>query len=254
MKTIVSPDNPSIRLAQKLKQKKYRDREGLFLMEGKRSIEELLLTPERIHTLFVQQGYEEEIDFASSHKSICLLDERLMKLLADTQNPQAYAAIVKKENRSIDDLVKFPGLWVLLDRVSDPGNIGTIIRSCWAFGVQGLLLTPGSADPFNPKVVRSSMGGILHLPIVTDVDFHDLQGLQDWDFLCTDIGAKTPYYEADLRGKCILVLGNEAEGVTDEIKHQCQKLIKIPMNPQVDSLNVAMACAIIVAEAARQRR
>ena len=256
MKFITSKDNASIRLAQKLKMKKYRDREGLFFIEGKRSVEELLMSPEHIHTLFVQEGYEEQDFIRSFGDRVYVLNEQLLKLISDTQNPQGFAAIARQKEYDFRDMLDSSGLWVLLDRIADPGNLGSIIRSCWAFGIGGLLLTPHSADPYNPKVVRSSMGGTLHLPIITGIDDEQLQSLQNhhWRFLCTDMQAETSYYEADLKGKAILVLGNEAKGVSKKLKNLCRDSLKIPMNPQVDSLNVAVACAIIVAEAARQRK
>ncbi|HHW61841.1 MAG TPA: RNA methyltransferase [Syntrophomonadaceae bacterium] len=256
MKFITSKDNATIRLAQKLKMKKYRDREGLFFIEGRRSVEELVMSPEHIHTLFVQEGYEEQDFIRSFGDQVCVLNEQLLNSIADTQNPQGFAAIAHQKKYDFQDMLDSSGFWVLLDRIADPGNLGSIIRSCWAFGVGGLLLTPQSVDPYNPKVVRSSMGGVLHLPIISEVDDEQVQSLQNhnWRFLCTDMQAMTPYYEADLTGKTILVLGSEAEGVSNKLKKICWNSLKIPINPQVDSLNVAVACAIIVAEAARQRK
>ena len=143
----------------------------------------------------------------------------------------------------------------MLDQISDPGNMGSIIRSCWALGVKGLLLASGCADPFSPKVVRSSMGGILNLPLIDNITDQELDLLvgQGYEFICTGMQNARDYYSVDLTGSKVLVMGSEARGVSQEIISRSGCMIKIPMKSKVDSLNVAAACAIIVGEAWGQR-
>lgn len=254
MKLISSPDNPVIKLARKLHTKKYRDRERLFLVEGRRSVEEALARPELLHCVFLDEILTEEAPTIPGVDTY-LLDARLLKSISTTENPQGMSAILKMPDWSFEEIAAEKGLLVLLDKISDPGNLGSIIRSCWALGASGLLLTPECVDPFSPKVVRSSMGGILNLPLFGPVTGQMLESLQNqgYEFLCTGLEEARDYNAVDLTGAKVLVFGSEARGVGPEIKNCCQQTIKIPMKSKVDSLNVAAACAIIVGEAWGQR-
>lgn len=254
MKKISSPDNPIIKLARKLHNKKYRDRERLFLLEGRRSVEEALARPELLHCVFLEESLAQE-DLALPDADIYLLDTRLLQSISTTETTQGMTAIVKIPDWSLEELVETKGLIVLLDRISDPGNLGSIIRSCWALGVNGLLLSPECVDPFSPKVVRSSMGGILNLPVLADITEQELDLLQTqgYEIICTGLENARDYYSVDLTGAKVLVMGSEARGVSQEIINRSNCTIKIPMKSNVDSLNVAAACAIIVGEAWGQR-
>ncbi len=253
MKVISSPDNPVIKLARKLHNKKYRDQERLFLVEGRRSVQEALVKPELVHSLFLENTLADEyVDIQGT--DYYLLDAKLLKQICTTETPQGMAAILKKTDWSFRDLIAGEGLIVLLDRISDPGNMGSIIRTCWALGVEGVLLSSGCVDPFSPKVVRSTMGGILNLPVleISDLELNLLQE-RGYEFIGTGMKNAQEYYNVDLTGPKILILGNEASGISLELENKCNFMAKIPMNPKIDSLNVAAACAIIVAEAWRQR-
>ncbi|HWQ76316.1 MAG TPA: RNA methyltransferase [Syntrophomonas sp.] len=254
MKVISSPENQMIKLARSLQQKKYREQEQLFLAEGRRLVEEALAVPGQVKILFIRE--EQTGEFAHLQDiDIYVLDDRLLKLVSATESQQGMAAIVGKPVWSLSSLLHAENLLVLLDRVADPGNLGSIIRSCWALEAAGLLLTPGCVDPFSPKVVRSTMGGIFHLPVfenVTDPDLDDLQR-QGYELIAAGLDNARDYYDIDMGGKKILVLGSEASGICPEIKNRCGQTSRIPMNPRVDSLNVAAACAIMTAEAWRQK-
>lgn len=254
MKAISSPDNPVIKLARKLHNKKYRERERLFLVEGRRSVKEALAWPELIKCVFLDENLAGE-DLALPGIETFLLDARLFKSISTTENPQGMSAILKIPDWSVEKIASDKSLLVLLDKVSDPGNMGSIIRSCWALGVSGLLLTPECVDPYSPKVVRSSMGGVLNLPLFEAVNETMLEQLQSlgYEFLCTGLEEARDYYSADLTGAKVLVFGSEARGVSAAIKSRCGQTIKIPMKSNVDSLNVAAACAIIIGEAWGQR-
>jgi TrmH family RNA methyltransferase len=255
MKSITSADNQFIKLARRLHAKKHRDASGLLLVEGKRSVEEALQRPDLIHVLFCEDTMPDAGAYDIAGISCFAVSSKLSKHICATESPQGVAAIVKKPSWSWEETVQKGGLLVLLDRVADPGNMGSIIRTCWALGVDGLLATSGSADPFAPKVVRASMGGILNLPIYTNIGAPELKILQDerYQFICTDLDRADNYYDVSYSGRRLIVLGSEADGVAHEIKAFCEHSIKIPMKPKVDSLNVAAACAIIIAEAWRQR-
>lgn len=255
MKDITSPDNSAVKLARKLHNKKYRDQERLFLVEGRRSVQEALVRPELVHTVFLEEGLAEEFAEMQGFNSY-LLDGKLLKQICATETPQGIAAILKKPEWSFHDVIADDGLIVLLDRIADPGNMGSMIRTCWGLGVNGILLTPGCVDPFSPKVVRSSMGGILNLPLLEMQTASELEILKKrgYAFIGTALEDARDYFNIDLTGAKVLILGSEAAGISPQLKKECTCLAKIPMNPKIDSLNVAAACAIIVAEAWRQRR
>lgn len=257
MKVISSPDNKLIKLASSLKHRKYRDAEGLFLIEGRREVEEALKRPDLIQTIFWDLSLTEDNSgyaAAARFPDVFGLESRLMKRICNTQNPQGIAAIIKKPVWSWEDVFAAGGLLILLDRIADPGNMGSMLRTCWAFGVEGVLMTEGCVDPFSPKVVRSTMGAIFNVPVFTDVSGGQLDLLPQlgYRFISTDMAGGENYYEVKYSRQSVVVFGSEAYGVSAELKKRCSLFINIPMNPGVDSLNVASACAIIVAEARRQ--
>jgi TrmH family RNA methyltransferase len=225
----------------------------MFLIEGRRSVEEALERPELIKAVLLDENLREEY-FASSFKECYMLGSNLMKHVCSTENPQGIAAIMEKPTWHWNDFLEKAGIIILLDRVSDPGNIGSILRSCWALGIKGVLMTKGCADPYSPKVVRSTMGAILNIPLFLDLTQSQFDELQDhnYKFMCSDINKGEKYYSVKYDSKSVIVVGSEAQGVSDEVKKRCDRFIKIPMNPEVDSLNVAAACAIIIAETWRQ--
>jgi TrmH family RNA methyltransferase len=228
----------------------------MFLVEGKRSVEEAFKRSELLKVIFLDDNSAEEDhgDIDLSFLDYYLVNSRLMKHICCTENPQGVAAIVKKPLWSWEELLGTGGLLIYLDQVADPGNMGSILRSCWALGVAGVLLAKGSIDPFSPKVVRSSMGAIMNLPVFQNVSDSQLDMLSDrgYKFLCTDINGGTNYYSVKYKRQSLIVIGSEARGVSADLKKRCEQFINIPSNPQVDSLNVAAACAIIIAETWRQ--
>jgi TrmH family RNA methyltransferase len=258
MKLITSADNKYIKLAASLKQRKYREENQMFLVEGRRAVAEALTKPELVAAIFVKEKLALEYSIPDIFPSVELLQvgTRLMRQVCNTEKPQGVAAILKKPVWSWEGLLTQRGMLVLLDRIADPGNMGSILRSCWAFGVEGVLLSQDCVDPFGPKVVRSSMGAILNVPVFPEVSDLQLNALQALgvSFLATDVSRGHHYYSIKYPRPSLLVIGSEAQGVSEAIKKRCQGFINIPINPQVDSLNVAAACAIIIAEVGRQYR
>ena len=257
MQFISSPDNKYIKLAASLKVRKYREAAGLFLVEGRRSVNEALAQPELIEAILAAADRCEEVDSNRlPDDKIMMVEPKLLKQVCGTDNPQGIAAIVRKPHWSWSQISARGGLLVYLDRISDPGNLGSILRSCWALGVQGVLMSPGCVDLYNLKVVRSTMGAILNLPVFPDVGQAELAALQEAGFVltCTDPDSGQKYYDVDLKIPTVMILGSEAHGVSGELKEISGTKINIPIEPGIDSLNVAAACAIIVAEAHRQRQ
>jgi RNA methyltransferase, TrmH family len=259
VQVISSQDNKYIKLASSLKHRKYRDMEGLFLVEGRRAVKEALERSELVQAVFWDESLTEQNPMYAAAASVpnCFgIDSRLMKHICSTEEPQGIAAIVRKPAWTWEAVLGQRGLLILLDRISDPGNLGSILRTCWAFGVDGVLLTKGCVDPYNPKVIRSTMGAILNVPVFTDVAAEQLEDLDKlrFSFMSTDISGSEEYSLVKYGRPLVIIFGSEAQGVSDVLKNRCNFFINIPMNPRVDSLNVAAACAIIIAEAGRQHQ
>ncbi|MGI6412298.1 MAG: TrmH family RNA methyltransferase [Syntrophomonadaceae bacterium] len=256
MRYITSRDNQYIRQACKLKMAKYRNKEQVFLVEGYRLFQELLKRKDLIIRVFINDNSEEKYRDLIVEQGIegYLVSNNVFRHLSDTLHPQGVIAVAKKPEWNPNALFNRPGFFILLDRISDPGNMGTIIRTSWAFGVDGVLITDECVDPFNPKVVRAAMGGIFHLPVI-NISVEDLEILKNrWQLMCATIDGTDCLYSSDFTGNCLVVIGSEAKGVSEQIRKYCQKTFKIPMNPEVDSLNAAVAGALVISEAYRQRK
>jgi len=258
MREITSKDNAAIKLALRVKQKKHRQQERLYLVEGHKMLQEILACPEALARVYLTRetaaAYYPGLKDMSGVECL-LVDERLMAILSDTETPQGVVALAHKPQHNVNLFTQRPGLLLLLDQIQDPGNMGTIIRTAWGFSVDAVLLTPDCVDPFAPKAVRASMGGIFHVPIIDSVDMEVLHEFKNSSFqiLGSLPAADKTLFEQDFTGGRIIVVGNESRGISAKILKLCDHCFKIPLNPRVDSLNAAMACAIITVEALRQR-
>jgi TrmH family RNA methyltransferase len=184
----------------------------------------------------------------------------VLERVASTETPQNPIAIVHmRADGAPGDLLAAASFVVVLDRVNDPGNLGTVLRSAEAAGADLVVLTPGSVDPFNPKVVRSSAGALFHVPVVTaTIDEVDASGLTTIGTTSHDSAGRTvaPHTATDLTGRIALVMGNEAAGLPDgwtDGAGPVRRWTTIPHAGRSESLNVAMATTVLVFEAARQR-
>ena len=230
--------------------------ERRFVVEGPVLVADAVAAGWICKEQFVPEGSDSAIDGAGE---VFELAEGVLERVASTETPQAPLAIVEMPADRTLELLPTASFVVVLDRVGDPGNLGTILRSAEAAGADLVVLTPGSVDPFNPKVVRSSAGALFHVPVLTatidDVAAADL-GL----FGTTSHGfpgrSVVPYTGADLTGRIAVVMGNEAAGLPDDWTDTVgpvRSWITIPHRGRSESLNVAMATTVIVFEAARQR-
>lgn len=244
----------NIKLVRKLAQKKYRNELKLFVAEGLRLCEEV--PPAQIEFGF----YTREFLFEERAR---LLVERLknleeisaatMEKLSDTQTPQGILLVVRQKFSTLEE-VAAKKIVVALDGVQDPGNVGTILRTAAAFDC-GIILLDGSAEIFNPKVVRSSMGAIFYLPFVTMSRAEFLRAMTSREILAAAVDeAAEIYYRHDFRENFVaIVFGSEANGVSKEILDAARKIF-IPMNGHAESLNVATSAAIIISEIVRQSK
>lgn len=257
---ITGLQNPVVKAAAELKQKKYRQQQGLFLAEGLRTVEEAVRYG-RVQSIFYTAVEDErtrsvlEEAAAKNVKLICV-SEGVMKKIADTETPQGVLAVCEMPVCSVEELLATGKMLLVLDRVGDPGNIGTMLRTADAAGLGGLVLLKGSADIYAPKTVRASMGSLFHLPVIGGVSETELISSArkaGYELLVTCLDGADNLYKADLRGRLAFVMGNEANGVTESLLAAADKRVFIPMQGRAESLNVAMAAGVVMFEALRQR-
>ena len=243
MKTITSKDNPAVKRVKKLYKKSFRDECGVFLAEGERLVFDAVKSGAQIETLFVTGKFS---DVNISADNVYTVDEKVIAGISDTASPQGILAVVKKQEYSSSDISE---PCVICDRVSDPGNLGTIIRTADAAGFGSVVLLPGCVDAFSPKVVRASMGSVFHIPVI-ECEFSDIRGMS---LLCADLENSDYIYDYDFKKPFGVVIGNEANGVSDSVMSACDARIKIPMPGKSESLNAAVSFGVIAFEALRQR-
>ena len=170
------------------------------------------------------------------------LKDSLLRELCSTEEPQGVVAVVRMNEV---DLNKEGSFYILCDKVQDPGNLGTIIRTAHAAGVDGVILTKGTVDIYNEKTIRSTMGSMFYIPII----------LEDSDFTITkSLKGNKDFFKEDLSGKIIISVGNEGNGVSEEVYSLSDKKVKIPMPGGAESLNVAIATSIVIYEKVRQNQ
>lgn len=254
---IESKDNNLFKYIKKLKERKFRDKEGLFILEGFRLIEEAIKASMEIEHIIIAKDFEKRFeDFYLKNNDlkakINILSNNLFMQIASTENPQGIIAIVKKKNNknTLDG-----DFYLICDKVQDPGNLGTIIRTAHAAGVNGIILTKGTVDIYNDKTIRSTMGSIFYIPIFYDDENYRIIRLlkeDGFNLVATSLAESKNFFEEDLRGKTILAVGNEGNGISDELFELADKKVKIPMPGGAESLNVSIATSIILFEKVRQ--
>lgn len=257
MELITSRNNKWIKFALKLKQKKWRDKENSFLLEGIRIIEDACNQGIKDCVCFLlnnQSNNERILSLVENSRKLNWLflniDEPLMNLISGTENGQGIILICHKKQYQKEDLLKpLTGHYVVLDAIQDPGNMGTIIRTSAAAGVKGILLTEGCTDIYSEKVVRSSMGSIFRIPIYQNIDIPFLKELKDKSqlpFLGTSLTDAIPYREIGELKNGVFIFGNEGNGVRTEILEMTDQNLYIPIYQGVESLNVSIAAAVIL--------
>lgn len=174
-----------------------------------------------------------------------IVNEKIKNSISQTESPQGIFAVVKMKEFSIEFRDK---RFVILDRIQDPGNLGTIIRTSDAAGFNTIILDKGSVDPFNPKVVRSSQGSLFHLKIINFDIKRIIEELKDRGvkILGTSPKGDKIYTDVNIRDRLAIVFGNEAKGIRDEILSMCDETIRIPIYGRAESLNVSVSSGIIL--------
>lgn len=259
MKKITSPQNEKIKFIQSLYKRKKREEAGIFIAEGVRLAEMALDASDEIVYAFLREGAAEDSRLAAAVEKLCdrktevyELPTNLFQKLTATVTSQGILLAVRERRRKLDEILeatKDAPFWIVLDHVQDPGNAGSILRTAEAVGAAGVIFLHGSVDAYSDKVVRSSMGAVFTLPVVTHVDRQRLIGL------CREKGIRlmvslldpeaTPYTQMDCHNATALVLGNEGAGISSEITSAADEKIYIPIYGRAESLNVAAAAAVL---------
>lgn len=255
---ITSTSNAQVKnVINLIKKSGERKSRGLFVIEGIRMFVEI--PRERIEKIYASES------FAYANKKLLLdydyemVSDAVFSHMSDTKTPQGILAVVKMFKYNITDIMgkgeKTP-LVIILENIQDPGNLGTILRTAEGAGATGILMSKDTVDIYNPKVIRSTMGSLFRMPfmysedILTDVRFLKGRGI---DTFAAHLSGKNFYYDENMTKPMAIMIGNEGNGLTDELTEEANTLIKIPMEGALESLNAAVSTAVIVYEAKRQR-
>lgn len=253
---ISSKDNKIYKLVRSLLLKKNRVKNRLYTVEGIKSVKDAACAGADIDMIFMSDSFSKSADNIGfeDFKCYCLPDY-LFDSVCDTQTPQGILAVIKmKENKNFD--IKADGLYIYCDRVTDPGNLGTIIRTADAAGFDAVLISKDSADLYSPKTIRSSMGSFFHIPVCEDIEREDIIRIKElgFNFFCGALGENTiSYTMVDFSKPSVIAVGNEANGISAEILDLADACVKIPILGAAESLNVSIAAAVLMYEALKQR-
>ncbi len=250
---ITSRENKIYKNIRLLKDKKQRDREGLFIVEGLRGVRDAMNSGLKPKTVVLCEDSGIEIEAGE----VFVFAKKLFAEAAETQSPQGILAVFPMPRFDFSSIQ--PGekdFVVLCEDLRDPGNLGTIIRTADAAGAAAVVLTKGCCDLYNPKTVRSTVASIGNIPIIRGIEPAEaVKQLKKMGFTLA-AGALTErsesLYKADLSGKIAFVIGNEANGVSPEMLSAADKIVKIPMRGGAESLNAAIAAGIMMYEKVRR--
>jgi len=250
-----------VQAARKLTRRRWRDREGAFLVEGPRAIIDALEVPGTVRELFVADDDPAagpvRVTAEAAGVPVLTVTRPVLATLASTTTPQGAVAVANIADASLSDVRRRSELVVVLANVRDPGNAGTLVRSAAAAGAGGLVFCNGSVDPWNPKVVRAAAGSLWRIPIARGASLEEAvrslraMGLK---LVGTAASAARWVYDVDLSGPIAFVMGNEAWGLGEYGADFLDETVAIPLQAGVESLNVAVAGSVTLFEAARQRR
>lgn len=253
-KPISSKENSLIKLVCGLQSSaKLRRENGLFVLEGLRICEDAVSTSIQFDKLIVTENMLEKFnskiqEFAKKSNECFVVTESLFKKISDTKSPQGIIAVAKIPENSNHKIDK-NGRYIALENLSDPSNLGAVSRTAEALGVSGIIVSDNSCDPYSPKVLRASMGTIIRMPVIILSDFaNTINSLGLKVYSCVVDNTADKITKCEFQGGSVLVIGNEANGITDATKNNSDKLITIPMTGKAESLNAAIAASIAMWE------
>ncbi len=259
---IVSKSNEKIKYINSLKDKKYRDKYNKYILEGIKLVNEQISSGDNTLEFIVlsrellesHQGGKELYENLKDLNNVLEVDSKIFEYLSDTETPQGVLVVLEKKKCELKDLINNINnneKVIVLDKIQDAGNMGTIIRTAVAFGINNIVCLKGSVDVYSSKVIRSTMGAIYKTNIFY-VNLDDMKEVKKaleingYDLCGTDLKATKFLNETKPNSKTVYVLGNEANGMSEEIKDICDSFVKIPMESVQESLNVGVAAAILM--------
>ena len=255
---ITSTSNPQVKdLQMLLKKGKARNSRDVFLAEG---VKMYLEAPkERIRKIYISESlYRERGEELLKGREAEVLSDRVYAAVSDTRTPQGILGVLEQYHYVLEDMLgaEHPHLLILED-LQDPGNLGTIMRTAEGAGVHGLILNRGCVDLYNPKTIRSTMGSIYRMPFLyTDILAELLPVLREKGIrtYAAHLQGKRDYDQEDYHTGCAFFIGNEGNGLSEELSRLADVWIRIPMQGKLESLNAAIAASILMYEVCRQRR
>lgn len=260
MQIITSKDNEIIKNVRKLKEKKYRDLNNEYIVEGVKMIKEAILEDAKIKLIVVCEenansgAIDKKLLYEIAKYECIYVSKKVFDLISDVQTPQGMLAVIEKENS--EDKIDFTeDVIVVLDGIQDPGNLGTILRTIDSVGLKQVIVSKETADSYNPKVVRSTMGAIFRVKVIESNNLLDtLKNMKKhkYKIMATSLETDNSIYDVDYNKK-VIVIGNEANGVEKEILDYADEKIKIPMLGKTESLNASVATAVILYEYVRNK-
>lgn len=254
---ISSSQNDKYKHFKALKQKKERSLTGQYTVEGIKSVKDAIDAKADIFAILVSEEFSSQNDFElPQNTNIYVISDKLFPALSTTETPSGIIAVINIKDKQ-DVILDTNKPYIYCDNIRDPGNLGTIIRTADAAGFGGIMLSPDSVDIYNPKTVRSSMGSFFHIPVYEDVKYSEVSHFKNQGFsvFCSLLDDETiDYTLADMNKPLILVIGNESNGISEEMKLLADEKVKIPIDGKAESLNASIAAAILMYEVNRQRK
>jgi RNA methyltransferase, TrmH family len=246
MKRIESKKNQLVKQWKKLQTKKERDKTGLFIIEGEHLVDEALKYTGLIKEIIIQEDFYVPKDWNLDGLDICYVTEEVMKEIGETETPQGIAAVCQQPIFKDDEIQE--GSYLLIDAIQDPGNLGTIIRTADAAGINTVVLGEGTVDVFNGKVLRASQGSIFHVQFLKGNIgewIHKLKGYGHKVY-GTSLEDASPYKVVTPSKAFALIVGNEGKGVNKEWLSMADQNLYIPIHGKAESLNVTVAAGILL--------
>jgi TrmH family RNA methyltransferase len=241
---------------RKLGKRNYRKKSGKIILEGYHLLEEALKAGIELETIlftdeFQQKAVNRELLACARKSGSIKVSSQKFKEIAQTESPQGVGAIARLPRPAAVPAFENCHFILILDGLQDPGNLGTIIRTAAGAGIDGIFLLPGTVDPYNPKALRASMGGIFHLPVL-QIDTVEsccaFLAARNLQLIAADPRGEIPYYSVDFARPCAVVIGNENRGVQKRLLKQADIRAYIPLEGKIAALNAAVAASIFIFE------
>lgn len=242
------PLKKDLKLVRTLQQKKFRKEHGLFIVEGKKMVEEAIGSSFSLHSLYTT-------DNAFRTQKAILVNSKEMDMMSALHTPSDYLAVLHQKEDSLGKIEKPNSTVLLLDGIADPGNMGTILRSAEWFGIHTIFCTEDSVDLYNPKTVQSTMGSLFRVQVIYSTPKEIAVYLKENGYRLTGADMQgAPLYDFDFKQKDAIVIGSESHGIRPDMRSAIDSFITIPAGGKAESLNASVAASIILSEVFRKKQ